>query len=137
MSDETRHDAGEHGLDEWHEHTPDEGLPQPEHGAQANPTALAITFLAMVFGVLFVVIVLAIYFNTYTTRLSAARTEHTRGAAEYLSLRSAAETRLSSAGIIDREAGTVHIPLEDAMRDVVERYRSVRERADASGTDGR
>ncbi|MBZ0170802.1 MAG: hypothetical protein K8E66_00330 [Phycisphaerales bacterium] len=39
--------AQETQLDEWHQHTRDEGLPQKEHAGHANITALLIIFVVI------------------------------------------------------------------------------------------
>jgi hypothetical protein len=41
----------------------------------ANPTALLVTFLSLTFGTIFVVLVLAVYHNTYKTNLIATSQE--------------------------------------------------------------
>ncbi len=55
--------AEEH--DTWHQHTDAEGAPQREHGAHASPKALGITLILMVLGVLFTIIILKVYFDSY------------------------------------------------------------------------
>ncbi|MEX0877163.1 MAG: hypothetical protein WD114_06860 [Phycisphaerales bacterium] len=51
--------------DQWHRHTPEEGVPQHEHGSHASAKALGITFIAITLGVLFVIIILKVYFDSY------------------------------------------------------------------------
>ncbi len=111
--------------DAWHQHTADEGLPQVEHGARANPVALTITLFAIVFSFVFLLLVVWLYYNTYKTQLIAERretiTETQR--TDYVTKRGGAETRLSqSPGWIDRTNGTVHIPIDRAVSLVIEEY---------------
>jgi hypothetical protein len=114
---------GHDAHDAWHRHTADEGRPQHEHAAHVNATGLGLTLLGIVFGVVFVILVLVAYFNSYTTTYKAQKLEGVPATrAEYASARSAAEQRLRETGWIDRAAGTVHLPVEDAMSRVVAEY---------------
>lgn len=70
------------GHDNWHQHTDAEGVPQQEHGAQASAKALGLTFIFMVLGVLFVIIVLKVYFDSYMSSYKAKIEENTTAAAE-------------------------------------------------------
>lgn len=108
--------------DAWHRHSADEGAPQVEHGSHASPTALAITFVAMVLGVAVVVLVLVAYFNGYVTKVKAEKNEGVSSAAEFESYRAASLTRLREYGWADPAADTVHIPVDAAMDLVVEKY---------------
>lgn len=69
------------GHDNWHQHTAAEGMPQEEHGAQASAKALGLTFIFMVLGVLFVIIVLKVYFDSYMSSYRAKINENTDAAA--------------------------------------------------------
>lgn len=71
------------GHDNWHQHTAAEGMPQEEHGAQASAKALGLTFIFMVLGVLFVIIVLYIYFDSYMDSYKAKINENTEAAAAH------------------------------------------------------
>jgi len=70
------------GHDNWHQHTTAEGAPQEEHGAQASAKALGLTFIFMVLGVLFVIIVLKVYFDSYMSSYRAKIDQNTTAAAE-------------------------------------------------------
>ncbi len=70
------------GHDQWHQHTDAEGMPQEEHGAQASAKALGLTFIAMTLGVLLVIIVLKVYFDSYMSSYKAKIEENTTAAAE-------------------------------------------------------
>ncbi|GJM19084.1 MAG: hypothetical protein DHS20C14_12970 [Phycisphaeraceae bacterium] len=114
--------------DAWHAHTAEEGAPQAEHGARANPVALGVTLLAIVFSFVFLLLIVWGYFTSYTTQMKA---EHRETVTEpqridYMTARSGAQTRLSQApGWIDRENGTVHIPLDRATNLILEEYQRV------------
>jgi hypothetical protein len=127
MSDGQAHDA-------WHQHTTEEGRPQEEHGAYATTKALGITFIIMVFGVIAVILVLIIYFNSFVSRFSAERQEGTAMMAPAYNDRLAAQRHLDSFGWLDRDAGTAHIPLPNAIDRVVEEYRNNGPRAQERDT---
>lgn len=117
MSDGQAHDA-------WHQHTTAEGRPQEEHGAHATTKALGLTFIIMVFGVIAVILVLVIYFNSFVSRFSAERQEGTAMMAPAYNAKLAAQRHLDSFGWVDQQAGTAHIPLPNAIDRVVEEYRT-------------
>lgn len=70
------------GHDNWHQHSAAEGAPQAEHGSQASAKALGLTFIAMTLGVLLVIIVLKVYFDSYMSSYRAKVEENTTAAAE-------------------------------------------------------
>jgi len=69
------------GHDNWHQHSNAEGKPQEEHGSQASAKALGLTFIAMTLGVLLVIIVLKVYFDSYMSSYKAKIEENTTAAA--------------------------------------------------------
>lgn len=116
--------------DAWHRHTPDEGRPQHEHGARARPGILAVVCISMIVAVVGMVLGVVVYFEWYVTRLKADRTETITAAVKARSEKEAARNALAGPSVwVDREAGTVTIPIERAKRLVVEEYRR-------SGTSG-
>ncbi len=66
--------------DQWHRHTDEEGRPMHEHGAHTSAKALGFTFIAMTLGVLLVIIVLKVYFDSYISSYKAKIDENTSGA---------------------------------------------------------
>jgi Tfp pilus assembly protein PilE len=112
-----------HGHDAWHQHTAAEGMPQHEHGAHASAKALGLTFIVMVVGVILVILVLIAYFNSYVSGFKARQQEGTAVMAPAFNEKLAARERLNSHGWIDRDAGTVHIPVPQAIDAVVNEYR--------------
>ena len=123
-----------HGHDDWFRHSSDEALPQVEHAQHVSTKALGITLLLIVFGVLFVLLIISAYFSSYTTQVRAERQEGTSSAAEYLSYRSGMDRRLAETGWIDRTNQTLHIPLDRAIELVVDDYRTASLEG-AEGTD--
>ena len=126
MSDHHPHtpEPSEH-ADSWHHHARAEGLPQHEHGSRANPAAVGITLLAIIFCFLGFFFIVWGYFNSYSTRHKAEMTESVTSTlrGEYLTLRSGSQTMLTQpAGWVDREAGTVRLPTDRAASLVIEDY---------------
>lgn len=111
-----------HGHDAWHQHTAAEGTPQTEHGSHASAKALGLTFIIMVVGVIAVILVLIAYFNSYVSKYKAERQEGVSTMRPAFEAKLAARQRLNEFGWIDREAGTVHIPLNNAIDKVVAEY---------------
>lgn len=110
----------DHG--DWFRHESEEGLPQAEHGSHVSSVGLGMTFLIIVFGVLFVILLLTAYFGMYTTGLQSQRQEGTDAMAEYLSYRAGAFSKLDTLGWENRDAETAHVPLDRAKQAVVEYY---------------
>ncbi|MFT5424611.1 MAG: hypothetical protein ACI89L_002408 [Phycisphaerales bacterium] len=109
--------------DSWHRHSADEGTPQEEHGATVNPTALGVFFVAMVFGIIFVLLILTAYFNNYTYTFKARQEEGVPLARQVFETETAlANSQLNTYGWIDRDAGTVHLPLDAAYQTVIAHY---------------
>lgn len=113
-----------HGHDDWFRHSNEEALPQVEHAQHVSTKALGITLVAIIFGMLFVLLILTAYFSSYTTQVRAELQEGTISANDYLSYRSGIDRRLAETGWIDRTNQTLHIPLDRAVELVVDEYRS-------------
>lgn len=119
------------GHDQWHHHTAAEGVPQVEHGSHASSKALGLTFIAMVVGVIAIILILIVYFNTYVSAFKSQQLEGTVLMVPAYNAKLAAREHLGSHGWIDRQAGFVHIPVEDAMRKVIADYQNRSARAGA------
>lgn len=121
-SQQTNHDAG-HGHDDWFRHDESEGLPQVEHAAHIDTTSLGVAFLVTVFGVLGVIVVLVLYFSSYTTQLKAERQEGIKSGTPYMTYRDEAETKFDApASALDKENGVYRIPIDRAMDLIVDQY---------------
>src|SRR5437868_3021246 len=83
-------------IDSWHRHTVEEGQPQEEHGAQANPAALVGAFLGSIFFVGSVIVVCLLYYGTQTTAMRQRRIETTALAGDYFEYRDRSELALRS-----------------------------------------
>jgi Tfp pilus assembly protein PilE len=118
-----------HGHDAWHQHTAAEGMPQHEHASHTSTKALGLTFIIMVVGVIATILVLIAYFNSYVSTFKAERQEGTAAMKPAFEAKVAARQRLEEFGWVDREAGTVHIPLNNAIDKVVNEYGQRRSQA--------
>lgn len=126
--------------DAWHQHTAEEGAPQEEHGARVNPVGAGLTLLGIVFSFVFLLLVVMLYFESYTTRIKAERNEQVTAEqrTEFVTLRSEAQTRLAQpAGWIDRDAGTVRLPLDRATQLVIDEYNRNGQSSAATTTETR
>lgn len=126
--------SGDAHHDDWHQHTRDEGVPQVEHGEHVSTKGLAVVGLSIVFGVVFVILVLFLYFDWYVTRVAQERQEGVAAVvADPLSRRTQAEEALRGRPAwIDRDAGTVSIPLDAAIEKVLTEYGAGESAADAA-----
>ncbi len=117
----------EEHVEAWHHHTPDEGLPQVEHGAKPNSLILFIAFLSSVGFVGLTILATYLYFNAHTRDLRAEVVENTKLGAEARDYRDASHAKLASGYIWLNDdaarAGHVTLPLEIAKQRVIERYK--------------
>lgn len=121
-------------ADVWHHHSAAEGMPQHEHGSRANPAALGLIFLSIVFGFLAFFFVVWGYFNSSITRYKAELNESVTSTlrGEYETMRSGSQTALTQpAGWLDREAGTVRLPIDRAESLVIDEYARAKSGAEA------
>ena len=79
-------------------------------------------FVLIVVTLVAVVLTLMVYFQHYITNEKAIRVENTALAGAAQSAKTQAEGELSRYTPLDKDAGTVQIPIEQAMQKVVEKY---------------
>lgn len=95
-------------------------------GAVENTKALGLTFIAMTFGVLLVIVVLSVYFKSHADQLKAQREDGwDQIAGEALTARRDAQAQLELSGgarWLDVTAGTVQLPESEARRAVIASY---------------
>jgi len=111
--------------DSWHMHASDEGQPQEEHAAQADPKSLVAAFLGSVFFVGGVIVVCLMYYFTYTTKLRQERIETTALARVFFAYKATSQKHLAGYGWATPEAaaaGKVSIPLEIGIQRVLQQY---------------
>jgi hypothetical protein len=120
------HGHEEH-VDEWHHHETVEGEPQEEHTGQVNTGIILKWFVVIVVFVVASIAFIMVYFNHYNTAVRAATVE-TSMSSDYLSYRLATQERLASEGKPARytglAGGKVQGPIGDAMKQVVDQYKS-------------
>ena len=116
--------------DAWHTHTLEEGAPQVEHAARANPAVLIIVLVGLVISTVAMVLALWLYFQDYVDRQKAMRKEVVAFHDPYLAYRARSLAELGTFGWQDAEAGVLNIPIEDAKRLVIERYRAAKANED-------
>lgn len=112
----------DHGHDDWFRHESGEAPPQAEHASHVNTTAIGLTLLAIVFGVLFTVILMSMYFVQYAGSRVALEQEGVDSAQAYIAYRDQTQRNLDTFGWADQAAGTVNLPIDRAIDDVVEMY---------------
>lgn len=123
--DHSHSHAPGHGHGHDHSHAADAGpVPQMPNAPVESTKALGLTFLALVFGVLFVVVVLSLYYKTEVDQRRARNEEGWQTIAqEALRARDAAEANLSSAPrLLDPATGKVAMPIAHATDAVLAEY---------------
>ncbi len=124
--------------DQWHRHTPDEGVPQDEHAPQANPLILAGIGVVLTVSFVALLIVVVLYYFQYTTKIRREKMETTSPAAgpdgsyayrdgslKMLNQGSYAWVDLTHGGLpgeVPLEKEAVQIPLDLAIDKVLTRY---------------
>ena len=112
-------------VDPWHAHAPSEGRPQEEHGAKANTVILGGALVGTIVFLVLVVLVIYLYFGTYTTRLRLENIENTVLSEQARQQRLAAREALSDYSLLPASVAAepvITIPKEQAIRQVLERY---------------
>ena len=116
--------SADHAHDQWHQHSAAEGAPQHEHGSHMTVKALGITFIGMTLGVILTILVLVIYFNSYVGKYKAEKTEGTSMMEPAFNAKLAAREKLGTYGWVDRDARTVHTPMDQAVQRVLTEYQT-------------
>jgi len=118
-------DVPHESPDEWHRHSREDGAPQPEHAGHVNALALWIAFGAMVVFLAAVIGGLILYYNQQIVALRQERLETTRLAEEFgIPYKEQAMSDLASYGIVNPEAETYQIPIDQAMDKVIQAYQN-------------
>lgn len=129
MSDKLEHTPPpppEH-LDDWHQHTPEEGVPQAEHAATVNVAVLSFVGVVIVGVVIALVLLVVIYFQAYSSTLMAQKAENTVWyQSEYRPYEAGAMRRLREFGWQDQVDGVVRMPIDQAKARVIESYQNTR-----------
>ncbi|MBI1191466.1 MAG: hypothetical protein GC200_12395 [Tepidisphaera sp.] len=121
--------AGDHGhADAWHHHDLSaEGMPQVEHTGSVNTGKLAQWFVILVLFVTVFIGSVAVYFNGFVASARSVAVETDIGS-QARTMRNAAFATLGEDGNpevydwADAGAGKVQLPIEKAMKKVIDRY---------------
>ncbi len=123
MSHEPHHLPVEHEqTDSWHRHAASEGTPQEEHASKINPVMVSIVFFLTFVTTFALIAVVALYANSYLTKKRVERVETTKMAEAAVNSRNAATQALESYGWVNQIEGTVRVPIDQAMDEVVKQY---------------
>jgi len=115
-------------ADAWHHHEPTEGQPQREHTGDINTWLITQWFVGIVVFVIGLIVVVCIYFDSTAHQMRAARVETTLTSKVANGMKVQAEIKLGINGNIptyswaDVKAGTVQLPLEQGMQQVLKNY---------------
>lgn len=109
-------------LDAWHQHSPDEGVPQQEHGAHANISALLITFVVLTVATVAFSVIIGLYTIQRVTQLTAASEGKGLMAMSAEAVQYKQDALAAQTGYSWTAAGTVRLPIDQAMQKVVAEY---------------
>lgn len=109
-------------VDEWHRHSPEEGLPQAEHAPHANITTLLIVFVVITVATVAFSVIVAVY--------AIGEMDKLQGVQEQAGLRAVApQAAAYKRAALDAQSeygwtpeGNVRIPLEQAMQIIVQEH---------------
>lgn len=114
-------------VEEWHQHSAAEGMPQVEHGAKPNTPLLLVAFVASVLFVGLTILATYMYFNSYTHSLRRERVETSALGSEYREYQANTKAKLASGYVWLNDdaarAGRVTLPLATAKERVMARYK--------------
>lgn len=117
------HDHSHQHPDQWHRHTPDEGTPQPEHAARANPAVLGVAMTLLTIAFVATVIIVILFYNHVAAATRATRMETSTPANQWYDYHNRSMERLAGYELVNAdESDAVRIPIDLAMERVVESY---------------
>lgn len=105
-------------VDAWHMHSIEEGSPQAEHAATANPWVLLVVFVASVIFLVVFIGATIVYAKGYVSTRRAQKVEITTWAADARSARATAEMELSQYGWVNAAESRVRVPIEVVMQEM-------------------
>ncbi len=106
-------------LDAWHQHPPEDGVPQTEHGSHANISVLVVSFVVITVATVAFCVIIGVYTLNQMDKLITEREIEGLAAvapeaAAYKQAALAAQT-----GYAWTEDGAVKLPIEQAMQIVI------------------
>ncbi len=109
-------------LDEWHQHPPEQGVPQIEHGAHANITALLLTFVVVTVATVIFSVIIGLYTINQITRLQTEGEGMGLAAVAPEAAQYRQDALAAQNGYGWTAEGNVRLPIEQAMEMVVADY---------------
>lgn len=109
-------------LDQWFHHVSAEGNPQHEHGQKIDTGVLFIVLVSLCMAVIVTTFGATVYADSRIAEIKSEREENVIGAEPALAYRASVLDRQADVAWIDRAAGTVRLPLEQAQHNVLEEY---------------
>ncbi len=109
-------------LDAWHQHPADQGVPQQEHGAHANITALLITFVVLTLATVIFSVIIGLYTIREIGQYTAQGERQGLEAVSTEALQYKEDALAAQAGYSWTANGTVKIPIDQAMQKVIADY---------------
>jgi len=106
--------------DEWHSHTPDEGMPQHAHG-ETSPTTIAAVGIVS-FALLGVTMAFVAFYFVQINQMEYSRKVEIDMGSDARTLKRAWEADLRNYGWVDPAENVVHIPIDRAIRSVAREY---------------
>jgi len=124
--------GNEEHADDWHHHSVAEGEPQRENVSKMNTRNVAIGFVILSGSIAIKVVLLVMFFDSYTTTKMASLKETTQSSEQYLTYRASAERVLglgdqageynwAGAAAVDAPP-VLQIPVDEAARKVIQAY---------------
>ncbi|TVQ63444.1 MAG: hypothetical protein EA378_01840 [Phycisphaerales bacterium] len=102
-------------------------MPQAEHAASVNIAVLGFVGVVIVGVVVALVILVVIYFQAYSSTLTAQKAENTVWyQSEYRPYEAGSMRRLREYGWQDQTDGVVRVPIDRAKARVIESYQNTR-----------
>ena len=106
-------------LDAWHQHPPEDGVPQTEHGAHANITVLLVSFVAITVATVAFSVLIGVYALNQMDKLITDRELQGLAAVAPEAAAYKQTAFAAQAGYGWTAEGAVKLPIEQAMQIVL------------------
>ncbi len=107
-------------LDAWHQHPPEDGVPQTEHGSHANITVLLVTFVTITVATVAFSVIIAVYAINQMNNLITEREMQGLAAVAPEAAAYKQNALAAQAGYSWTTDGAVKLPIEQAMQLVLQ-----------------
>lgn len=109
-------------LDQWFHHASAEGEPQDEHGQKIDTGILFLVLVALSMAVVVSTFGASVYADGRISSIKGELESNFKGAEPAEAYRASVLDTQAQAEWIDRTAGTVRLPIDQARDDVLEEY---------------